>query len=317
MAKSVKTSYCKHALLLSVLIGGAALTNCKSVNTSENRATSKPINIPNAASAPHLNISAQGTVDTFGSQQDLQDAKGVVKPSPPQIIKRAELALIVNSLDNSIRVASDIVKQQQGDLLGLQDQKLPDDIRHTVSMQIRVPQDRLDSSLEKLAQMGTIQSRSLTAEDVTNQLVDYQAQLRNLQKTESTLLKIMERSGSVGDVLKVAQELSNVRQSIEQIGAQLKNLQNQVAYSTITLKLEEAISIRTSERTLESRVQETWNTSTHSVSEFSISLLSLSLWLIVYSPYLLLLTAAIYGYNRLRRRQSQRIDQLARLPNRD
>lgn len=317
MAKSVKTSYCKHALLLSVLIGGAVLTNCKSVNTSENRATSKRVDIPNAASAPILHTSAQAKVDKFTSQQDIQNTEGVVKPSHPQLIKKAELSLIVNSLDNSIRVASDIVKQQQGDLLGFQDQKLSDGIRQTVSMQIRVPQDRLDSSLGKLAQMGTIQNRSLTAEDVTSQLVDYQARLRNLQKTESTLLKIMERSGSVGDVLKVAQELSNVRQSIEQIGAQLKNLQNQVAYSTITLKLEEAVSIRSSERTLESRVQETWNTSTHSVSEFSISLLSLSLWLIVYSPYLLLLTAAIYGYTRLRTRQSQRIDQLARLPNRD
>ncbi len=59
-----------------------------------------------------------------------------------------------------------------------------------------------------------------------------------MQKTESTLLEIMERSGSVSDVLKVAQELSDVRQSIEQINAQLKSLQNQVAYSTITLKLE-------------------------------------------------------------------------------
>ena len=57
MAKSVKTSYCKHALLLSVLIGGAVLTNCKSVNTSENRATSKRVDIPNAASAPILHMS--------------------------------------------------------------------------------------------------------------------------------------------------------------------------------------------------------------------------------------------------------------------
>ena len=237
-------------------------------------------------------------------QQKLQDAEGVVKHSLPQLIKRAELALIVNSLDNTIRAASDMVKQQQGDLLGLKDEKLPNDIRHTVSMQIRVPQDRLDSSLGKLAQMGTVQSRSLSGEDVTDQLVDYQARLRNLRKTEDTLLKIMERSGSVGDVLKVAQELSNVRQSIERISVQLKNLQNLVAYSIITLKLEEAVSIRTSERTLESRVQETWNTSTHSVSEFSISLVTLSLWLVVYSPYLLLLTAAIYGYTRLRRGQA-------------
>ena len=42
--------------------------------------------------------------------------------------------------------------------------------------------------------------------------------------------------------LKVAQELSNVRQSIEQINAQIKSLQNQIAYSTISLKLEQSVN---------------------------------------------------------------------------
>jgi hypothetical protein len=91
----------------------------------------------------------------------------------------------------------------------------------------------------------------------------------------------MERSGSVGNVLKVTQELSNVRKSIKQINAQLKSLQNQVAYSTITLKLEAAVSTTTSERSLGSQVQETWNTSTYSLREFSISLLRLGIWLMV------------------------------------
>ena len=54
----------KHALLLSVLLGGVVLTNCKSVNT-ENRATSKRVEISNAASALKLSTSAQAKVDTF------------------------------------------------------------------------------------------------------------------------------------------------------------------------------------------------------------------------------------------------------------
>jgi DNA repair ATPase RecN len=91
-------------------------------------------------------------------------------------------------------------------------------------MKIRIAQDKLETILDALAKLGTVQRRNLSAEDVTNQLVDIQARLRNLQQMEASLLQIMKRSGSVGDVPKVAKELSDVRESIEQIDAQLVNL---------------------------------------------------------------------------------------------
>jgi len=43
-------------------------------------------------------------------------------------------------------------------------------------------------------------SGSLTAEDVTTQLVDGEARLRNLRRQESILQKIMDRSGSIPGV---------------------------------------------------------------------------------------------------------------------
>lgn len=67
--------------------------------------------------------------------------------------------------------------------------------------------------------MGTVENQMITAEDVSDQLVDVQARLRNLRKSEEMVLKIMERSGSVGDVLKAANELSTIRESIERIDA--------------------------------------------------------------------------------------------------
>jgi len=114
----------------------------------------------------------------------------------------------------------------------------------------------------------------------------------------------MERSGSVGDVLKVAQELSNVRQSIEQINAQ--RLQNQVAYSTITLSLEAAVSTTTPERSIGSQVQETWNTSTYSLR--NSALVCLGIWLMVYSPFYYFATA-IYGYIKLQKSHARPITQ--------
>lgn len=223
----------------------------------------------------------------------------------PQLIKKAQLSLVVESIDSSIESVSAIAQQQQGDVLGLQSTKpTRSDTRPEASMQVRVPQDRLEPTITAIARLGTVQSRSITAEDVSSQLVDYQARLRNLRRSEEAVLKIMERSGSVGDVLKVAQELSNIRQSIEQIDAQIKSLQNQVAYSTITLNLEQAIASAPPPGLAVGRqIQETWSQSTHSVRGFSVGMLKLVIWLLVYSPYWLVLGGAIYWFSRHRKRK--------------
>jgi hypothetical protein len=224
----------------------------------------------------------------------------------PQLIKKAQLSLVVKSLDASTKSVTNIVEKQQGDILGFQNQKPPDSsVRQTASVQIRVPQERLETTVEALAKLGTVENRSLTAEDVTNQLVDSEARLRNLRKSEEMVLKIMERSGSVGDVLKVSQELSKIRESIERIDAQLKSLRNQVAYSTISLTLQTAVSAQqTPEPSLGLRVQETWGKATHSVGELTLGLLGLGIWLLAYSPYFLLIAAAVYGFNWFKKQES-------------
>jgi len=224
----------------------------------------------------------------------------------PQLIKKAELSVVVKSIDASTKSVTNIVEKQQGDILGFQNQKPPDSsVRQTASVEIRVPQERLETTLEALAKLGNVENRALTAEDVTDQLVDNEARLRNLRKSEEMVLKIMERSGSVGDVLKAAQELSKIRESIERIDAQLKSLRNQVAYSTISLTLEAAVSAQqTQEPSLGLRVQETWGKATHSVGELTLGLFALGIWILAYSPYFLLIAAAVYGFNRFKKQHS-------------
>jgi hypothetical protein len=228
----------------------------------------------------------------------------VAKPRP-QLIKRAELSLVVKSIDESTEAVSKLVQKQQGDILGFQNQKPPDSsIRHIASMQIRVPEDKLEDTLNAMAKLGNVQNRGLSAEDVTDQLVDSEARLRNLRKSEEMVLKIMARTGSIGDVLKASQELGKIRESIERIDAQLKSLRNQVAYSTINLTLEAAVSARQNpEPSIALQLQESWGKSTYSVGKFTLGLFSLCLWLLAYSPYFLLIAGGIYGVNRLRKQR--------------
>jgi Domain of unknown function (DUF4349) len=278
------------ALLVSVLLGGVIFTSCGSAPVPTNKALS-----PIAG-----DIAANQAVPVESVAQKAGTAP--VSRVRPQLIKKAAMTIVVNSVDKSIDAVSQIIAKQQGDLIGLNErQPTKENSRHTASIQLRVPQNFLEPTLEELAKLGTVESRNITAEDVGDRLVDFQARLTNLQKTEANLQKIMDRSGSVRDVLSVAQELSQVRQSIEQINAQLKNLQNQVAYSTITLNLEAAVSSTSPQRAADSQIQETWNKSTQSLGAFTVGLLKLGIWLMVYSPYLLILAASVYGFTRWRR----------------
>ncbi len=290
--------------LLVGMLSAIALPAC---SAAEKTMMSQPQTGAKPAAAPAPPEIAQ--MSDSAAQNTVASAS--VRKSRPQLIKRAELTLVVKSIDKSMNSVSKIVQKQQGDVLGFQENEPIDNSkRQTASMQMRVPSQKLEITLDELAKLGTVQSRSLTAEDVSEQLVDFQARLKNLRKSEEAVLKILERSGSVSEVLKVSQELSNIRESIERISAQLNNLQNQVAYSTITLNLEAPVSAAPPpQEPVGLQVQETWGKATHSMNQFTMGLLGLSIWLFAYSPYFLLIAAAVYGYRKLKQQKPHRAEQ--------
>lgn len=253
--------------------------------------------------------SAEAPADASGSTA--VDNPTLEVPAPiPNLIQKAALTLIIESSDEVVSEVSAIVKQQQGYFIDLQDNR--SDSRNglqMVSMQIRIPQSKLEATLQQFAQMGTVKSQSRTAEDVSDQLVDLEARLRNLRKQEELLLKIMEqRSGSVPEVLNVARELSTIRQSIEQIDAQQKNLQTQISYATIYLNLEAPAAIAPElKRPVSLQFQETWEDATSAVKNLTFTLLKMGIWVLSFSPYLAIVLLGIYGYRRVRasRRQDE------------
>jgi hypothetical protein len=78
-------------------------------------------------------------------------------------------------------------------------------------------------------------SEESSTQDVTSQVVDLGARIRNLQATESALQSIMARATVIKDVLAVQAELTTVRGEIEQRSAEKAHLEAQAAYSTLTV----------------------------------------------------------------------------------
>lgn len=295
-------------VLLLGALSAITLPSCSqeySTSLSSYQREMKPAAAPAPKQAMDNMVSQSET--KIASNEETAIASAQAPRTLPQLIKKAELTLVVGSIDKSMQQVSALVKKQQGDILGFQESQPTDpSSRQTASMQLRIPSQKLDATLDALAKLGSVESRSLTAEDVSDQLVDFQARLKNLRKSEEALLKIMERSGTVRDVLQVSQQLSNTRESIERISAQLKSLQNQVAYSTINLNLQAAVSAApVSVTPVGLRVQESWGKATHSVSEFTMGLLSLTIWLFAFSPYFFFIGAIVYGIYRYHKSKSQ------------
>jgi len=105
---------------------------------------------------------------------------------------------------------------------------------------IRVPFEKFEEAFARLRQLAiAVPYETTTAEDVTKEYVDLEAQLSNLLATEDQYLALMEKADNVEDMLKVQRELSHVRGEIEQIEGRMKYLEQTSETSLIEVNLQE------------------------------------------------------------------------------
>lgn len=219
---------------------------------------------------------------------------------PSQLIRTANLNIEVTDVSKTLRAATSITEGQLGDVIGLNDETpSSDNAVHTGTMSIRVPQYRFEQTLDALGALGKVKSKSVNAQDVSDQLVDAQARLRNLRRTEADILKIMDRSGNIEQVLNVTQQLGSVREQIEQLDAQIQGMQYQVAYSTVNITFSSPVVVNVP--TGFAILGEAWKSALATLRDFTVSLLSLGLWLLAFSPYIVVLALiAAFAMHRIR-----------------
>jgi len=165
--------------------------------------------------------------------------KGGEEPGVPtayagrSLIVRVELTLEVP--EGQVGQAAAAVQDIAASLGGWVEHSMVTDEYATVT--VKVPAGSLESALSQIRRVGTVKSESRSATDVTDQLVDLDARLRNARAEEQRLLQILERAETVSEILQVEDRLSYVRERIERLEAQKKMLEEQVDYATITVSV--------------------------------------------------------------------------------
>src|SRR4029453_18967282 len=77
-----------------------------------------------------------------------------------------------------------------------------------------IPADRWEDALGALRKLGTEVGEQTDSADVTGQLVDLDARIRNLKASETALVGYIARATKVSDVLEIESRLSDVRGQI-------------------------------------------------------------------------------------------------------
>ncbi len=109
----------------------------------------------------------------------------------------------------------------------------------SVTVQLRIPAERFDDLMRSIEKLGTVLTRHIGTQDVTEEFLDVEARLRNLKRTEERLLSHLARTGKLADTLAVERELARVRLEIEQYEGRMRYLRHNVAFSTTTVTCRE------------------------------------------------------------------------------
>jgi uncharacterized protein DUF4349 len=110
---------------------------------------------------------------------------------------------------------------------------------HYATIVLRIPADGYGELIGKLGGLGEVASESTTAADVTDQYVDVAARLASTRALENRLRELAaERTtATVEQVLAVERELGRVRGEIEGYEGHVRQWDDQIAMSTLTLTM--------------------------------------------------------------------------------
>lgn len=155
-------------------------------------------------------------------------------PAPPdasgaerQVVYSAALRLVVVSAREALASIQSFAKEAGGHLQ-------ESDAR---SITIRVPAERFEAVVARIAALGEVLENNVRAADVTEEMLDLGIRLENLRKARERLLEHLAKSDKLEDTLKIEQELTRVTGEIEQLEGRLRYMQAQIAMSTIRVEL--------------------------------------------------------------------------------
>jgi hypothetical protein len=209
----------------------------------------RPVNATMSPSAAHVDLARQVVaaplaVPDRGAAAGLMaapaDAAAPASVVPPMIVRTAQMRIIVGDTTKTVDAVTKAVEAMGGFVSGSNIWREGELLRATLNL--RVPADKLTAVLSSIRTLARrVDTETISSQDVSQEYVDLDSQLRNLEATETELRELLivarKNSKKASDVLEVHEQLTMIRGQIEQAKGRMRYLSQVAALSSISLEV--------------------------------------------------------------------------------
>ena len=196
-----------------------------------------------AAPAPSMSAAAPpktSAASSSGYGSSEVSANQSALPADRMVVRTGNMQMVVNDITAVMDSISKVAANYGGYVVSSQKGKEGD--RNVGNISIRVLAENYDKTLVDIRALAkSVTSESTNSQDVTEEFVDLDARVKNLQATEAQLQKIMQSATKTEDILAIQRELTNVRGQIDQARGRMQYLQRTSSTSLIQIRLDEAV----------------------------------------------------------------------------
>lgn len=152
------------------------------------------------------------------------------------VVRKATMHLVSKDVRAAYLKAMHIVSPVYGEFVESSAMQGSGEIAEA-NITLRVAANRLDDVLNDLRDLAIVVSEDKTGDDVTSQLIDLEARLRNEERVERELLELVETRADapLDDLLQLREEIGKVRGSVERYRAQIAQMNKLVSLATVLI----------------------------------------------------------------------------------
>jgi len=226
-------------IIIMLILVAILTTGCISGTESSGQYTSttRVAQYSEAIATPSTSVAMMTEKSVSPTDYETADYETPSTTTTRKVITTTNIRLEIKELENRLDTIASIAYKYDGFVSNSYVNAY--DEYKTGSITIRVPSVKHDVSVKEITDLGKVKSKSTSGRDVTEEYIDLNSRLRNLNREEERLLEILKKAEEVKDFLDVEKELARVRGEIELLTGRKKYLDDRIEYSTIVVELKE------------------------------------------------------------------------------
>lgn len=226
-------------ILVWALVGAAALAGCSGGGGRQAERAPATTESLRAAPAPEeaaADAKAAGSPQGGAAADQPGTAAGSLSNLPQErmVIKNATLAVRVRDVTSAFARAVQLGETSGG---YVQTSTESEEGGERAEVTIRVPPQGFLPLIASLGALGTVTTKTISGEDVTQEYYDLGAELDNQLEVRGRLFQLLKQAVKVQDAISVEEQLERIGANVNRIKGRMKYLQTMSGMCTVNVSL--------------------------------------------------------------------------------